>query len=55
MITTNTVQKERERSIKKLIKLWVARQETVEKAKLLLIKNPGLKTKINQRVREKPE
>ena len=43
MISIHQDIKEKERSIKKLVALWIARQETAEKARLLMVKNPRLK------------
>ena len=36
--------KERERNIKVLVRKWLIKQETAEKAKLLLKKNPRIKS-----------
>jgi hypothetical protein len=47
------VKEEKKKSIKKLFQLWVAKKETSEKAKMLMVKNPGLIK--NQKGRGKPK
>jgi len=44
MADNTTEKNERDRNIKILIRRWLLKQETAEKAKLLLSKNPRIKS-----------